>query len=129
MDIGRLVSNHSTFMIFVLLSPCPGNGWAAAGMLRVLGTIQHSPFPKSFKNEMKDLSNWVSEILNAMYPHLVRTTHIPTPHIPQLTCLRLAIQRSLHKLRRQQRHLRRRSIDRADRQRDLPTRPAQQRPH
>ncbi|KAI0075033.1 hypothetical protein K474DRAFT_1685519 [Panus rudis PR-1116 ss-1] len=47
-----------------------GNAWAAAGMLRVLGTIRHSPFPKNFKNEQKDLRNWVSEITDAMYPHL-----------------------------------------------------------
>ncbi|KAH8105379.1 Six-hairpin glycosidase-like protein [Cristinia sonorae] len=47
-----------------------GNGWAAAGMLRVQGTIKNSPLSKKFKNEQKDLSNWVSEILNAMYPHM-----------------------------------------------------------
>ncbi|THH32646.1 hypothetical protein EUX98_g1533 [Antrodiella citrinella] len=47
-----------------------GNGWAAAGMLRVQGTIQNSPFPNNFKTEMSDLSNWVTEILNGMYPHL-----------------------------------------------------------
>ncbi|KAK7696444.1 hypothetical protein QCA50_001101 [Cerrena zonata] len=45
-----------------------GNAWAAAGMLRVLGTIQHSPFPKNFKNEQKDIQKWVTEILDAMYP-------------------------------------------------------------
>ncbi|CAL1701771.1 unnamed protein product [Somion occarium] len=47
-----------------------GNAWAAAGMLRVLGTIQHSPFPKSFKNEQKDLQKWVTEIMDGMYPWL-----------------------------------------------------------
>ena len=48
-----------------------GNAWAAAGMLRVLGTIQHSPFPKKFKNEQKDLQKWITEIMDAMYPWLV----------------------------------------------------------
>ncbi|KAH9946703.1 glycosyl hydrolase family 88-domain-containing protein [Amylocystis lapponica] len=44
-----------------------GNGWAAAGMLRVLGTIQHSEYASSMKNEMKDLVKWVSEIHDGMY--------------------------------------------------------------
>ncbi|KAI0641706.1 Six-hairpin glycosidase-like protein [Trametes meyenii] len=47
-----------------------GNGWAAAGMLRVLGTIQHSQYAKSMKNQAKDLTNWVAEIHNGIYPHL-----------------------------------------------------------
>ncbi|KAI0660119.1 Six-hairpin glycosidase-like protein [Cubamyces menziesii] len=47
-----------------------GNGWAAAGMLRVLGTIQHSQYAKSMKNQAKDLTNWVSEIHGGIYPHL-----------------------------------------------------------
>ena len=49
-----------------------GNGWAAAGMLRVYGTIQNSHFSGSFKNELRDLSNWVLEIQNAMYKNIVR---------------------------------------------------------
>ncbi|KAI0776995.1 Six-hairpin glycosidase-like protein [Trametes elegans] len=47
-----------------------GNGWAAAGMLRVLGTIQHSDYSKHFKKQAKDLTNWVSEIHDGIYPHL-----------------------------------------------------------
>ncbi|KAI9065704.1 hypothetical protein FKP32DRAFT_1567367 [Trametes sanguinea] len=47
-----------------------GNGWAAAGMLRVLGTIQHSQYAKKMKNQAKDLTNWVSEIHGGIYPHL-----------------------------------------------------------
>jgi hypothetical protein len=57
-----------------------GNGWAAAGMLRVLGTIQNSQYAKSMKNEQKDLANWVMEIHGGMYgvlvskyPHLLKT--------------------------------------------------------
>jgi len=47
-----------------------GNGWAAAGMLRVLGTLSHSPYSRNFKQQIEDLGNWVVEIHNAMYPHL-----------------------------------------------------------
>jgi hypothetical protein len=51
--------------------PAIGNGWAAAGMLRVLGTIQNSEYANTMKNEQKDLAAWVKEIHAAMYPHLV----------------------------------------------------------
>jgi hypothetical protein len=47
-----------------------GNAWAAAGMLRVLGTLKSSPFSRNFKNQIEDLGNWVTEIHTAMYPHL-----------------------------------------------------------
>ncbi|CDO71771.1 hypothetical protein BN946_scf184923.g1, partial [Trametes cinnabarina] len=47
-----------------------GNGWAAAGMLRVLGTIQNSQYAKNMKKQAKDLSGWVSEIHGGIYPHL-----------------------------------------------------------
>ncbi|KAH9176368.1 glycoside hydrolase family 105 protein [Lactarius sanguifluus] len=47
-----------------------GNAWAAAGMLRVLGTLKSSPFSHDLKNQIKDLGNWVAEIHSAMYPHL-----------------------------------------------------------
>ncbi|EMD35968.1 hypothetical protein CERSUDRAFT_115919 [Gelatoporia subvermispora B] len=47
-----------------------GNGWAAGGMIRVLGTIQHSEFSGKMKNQIKDLISWTSEIHDAMYPHL-----------------------------------------------------------
>ena len=49
-----------------------GNAWAAAGMLRVLGTIQSSSFSRNFKVQISDLGDWVAEIHSAMYPHLVR---------------------------------------------------------
>ncbi|EPQ50968.1 hypothetical protein GLOTRDRAFT_141133 [Gloeophyllum trabeum ATCC 11539] len=47
-----------------------GNGWAAAGMLRVLATIQHSEYADALKSEQADLANWVSEIHDGIYPHL-----------------------------------------------------------
>ena len=49
-----------------------GNGWAANGMLRVLGTIQRSSFAHDMKNQQNDLVSWVSEIHDGIYPHLVR---------------------------------------------------------
>lgn len=48
-----------------------GNGWAAGGMLRVLGTIQNSQYANSMKNEQKDLTNWIKEIQDGMYQFLV----------------------------------------------------------
>ncbi|TFY50545.1 hypothetical protein EVJ58_g11004 [Rhodofomes roseus] len=44
-----------------------GNGWAAAGMVRVLATIQHSQFADTMVSEMKDLSTWIVEIHTGMY--------------------------------------------------------------
>lgn len=49
-----------------------GNAWAAAGMLRVLATISGSQYSHLMKNEMKDLKNWVNEIHDGMYAHIVR---------------------------------------------------------
>ena len=48
-----------------------GNGWAAAGMLRVIATMRQSEYSNTFKNEQKDLGNWVKEIHSSMYKHLV----------------------------------------------------------
>lgn len=50
-----------------------GNGWAAAGMLRVLGTIKNSNFASSMTSEQQDLINWVTEIHQGMYGNLVST--------------------------------------------------------
>jgi len=52
-----------------------GNGWAASGMLRVLGTIQNSQYAESMKNEQNDLTNWVKEIHTGMYDVLVSSHH------------------------------------------------------
>ncbi|PPQ95428.1 hypothetical protein CVT26_008449 [Gymnopilus dilepis] len=50
-----------------------GNGWAAAGMLRVLATMRQSEYANTFKNEQKDLSSWVQEIHAGVYKHLDNT--------------------------------------------------------
>ncbi|KAG9038822.1 hypothetical protein FRB95_014371 [Tulasnella sp. JGI-2019a] len=44
-----------------------GNGWAAAGMLRVLATMKNSPWSLShFQNQENDLSSWITEIHTGM---------------------------------------------------------------
>jgi len=50
-----------------------GNGWAAAGILRVLGTIKYSPFASQFSSEQNDLSNWVTEIHTGMAANIPST--------------------------------------------------------
>ncbi|KAK0501901.1 Six-hairpin glycosidase-like protein [Armillaria luteobubalina] len=52
-----------------------GNGWAAAGMLRVYATIQKSQYESTFSSEMDDLISWTLEIQKAMYG-AVDNTHI-----------------------------------------------------
>ncbi|KAL1742519.1 hypothetical protein HDZ31DRAFT_84088 [Schizophyllum fasciatum] len=47
-----------------------GNGWAAAGMLRVLATIRHSPYADEMRAEQADLTAWVREIHAAVFAHL-----------------------------------------------------------
>lgn len=45
-----------------------GNGWAAAGMTRVLATIQHSQYSSKFTAQMDDLASWINEILLSTFP-------------------------------------------------------------
>ena len=49
-----------------------GNAWAAAGILRVLGTIQNSQYANKMKRQQNDLAAWVQEIHDGMYRQLVR---------------------------------------------------------
>ena len=57
------------FLLFV------GNGWAAAGMLRVLGSIRDSPFADALLDEQTDLGSWVDEILTAAWSFQVSSCH------------------------------------------------------
>ncbi|KAJ7063320.1 Six-hairpin glycosidase-like protein [Mycena amicta] len=59
-----------------------GNGWAAAGMLRVLATMKNSPFSKSFSSQQKDLASWVKEIHSAMFAN-IDSTNIFTNYADQ----------------------------------------------
>ena len=70
-----------------------GNGWAAAGILRVIVTMRQSEYSNTFKNEQKDLGNWVKEIHSSMYKHLVR------PY--------LRVSRSIHLIRTLRRRIKR----------------------
>ena len=49
-----------------------GNAWAAAGMLRVLATIQRSSAIKSMTSQQIDLVCWVRETLDGVWKHQVR---------------------------------------------------------
>ena len=51
-----------------------GNGWAAAGMLRVLQTIRLSDASESFIDEQNDLLNWIEEIVDASWCYQVNAT-------------------------------------------------------
>ncbi|KAF7338289.1 hypothetical protein MVEN_02054300 [Mycena venus] len=50
-----------------------GNGWAAAGMLRVIATMKNSPYSKTFSSQQKDLASWVKEIHTAMFANIDST--------------------------------------------------------
>lgn len=54
-----------------------GNGWAAAGMLRVHATIQNSEYAGNFKKEQKNLQKWIDEVHNSIYKHLDDTGIFP----------------------------------------------------
>jgi rhamnogalacturonyl hydrolase YesR len=50
-----------------------GNGWAAMGMARVLGTVVKSAFTDSVKNPLEtELVGWVKEILDGAMATAVR---------------------------------------------------------
>ncbi|KAH9991633.1 glycosyl hydrolase family 88-domain-containing protein [Russula compacta] len=44
-----------------------GNGWAAAGMMRVLATIMRSSFSSQMQSQQTDLVKWVDEILTGVW--------------------------------------------------------------
>ncbi|EIN10295.1 Six-hairpin glycosidase [Punctularia strigosozonata HHB-11173 SS5] len=46
-----------------------GNGWVAAGMLRVMETMANSEFASDFEEQCADLSTWIQEIVNAAWTY------------------------------------------------------------
>ncbi|KAL8280717.1 hypothetical protein RQP46_007040 [Phenoliferia psychrophenolica] len=44
-----------------------GNAWAAAGILRVHGTISHSSYANRYASQLADLASWSAEIVNAAF--------------------------------------------------------------
>ena len=70
--IGQLVSPplHSfarSRSVRASLTCQPGNAWAAAGIARVLATIQHSSYADQMKSEISNLTSWIVEIHDGMY--------------------------------------------------------------
>jgi len=59
-----------------------GNGWAAAGMLRVIATMKNSPYNKDTSSQQKDLASWVKEIHTAMFAN-IDSTNIFTNYADQ----------------------------------------------
>lgn len=49
-----------------------GNAWAAAGMLRVHQTLNHSSQARQFQGQQANLTSWINEILEASWAHQVR---------------------------------------------------------
>jgi rhamnogalacturonyl hydrolase YesR len=54
-----------------------GNGWAAAGMMRVLATIMRSDFASQMESQQNNLAQWVDEILTGVWNYQV-TLRRPT---------------------------------------------------
>ncbi|TFL05512.1 Six-hairpin glycosidase-like protein [Pterulicium gracile] len=46
-----------------------GNGWAAAGMMRVLKTIQYSSLSQRFVQEQRDLARWTQELAESAWKY------------------------------------------------------------
>lgn len=66
------LSKHCRDLINRFASPSKGNAWAAAGMLRVLSTMNHTAGGKSFLGQQANLTQWINEILVASWGHQVR---------------------------------------------------------
>jgi hypothetical protein len=49
-----------------------GNAWAAAGMLRILSTMNHTTGGISLLGQQANLTQWINEILVASWGHQVR---------------------------------------------------------
>lgn len=45
----------------------PGNAWAAAGMMRVLATLNNTESGGRFSEQQADLEEWIEEILVASW--------------------------------------------------------------
>lgn len=46
-----------------------GNGWAAAGMMRVLSTMNHTSDARRFADHQANLTKWIDEILTESWSH------------------------------------------------------------
>lgn len=64
-----------------------GNGWAAAGMLRVLSTLNHSSYAQELQSEQADLTKWIHEILEASWDNQVCQSFSPQAPITEFLAL------------------------------------------
>lgn len=55
----------------------PGNGWAAAGMARVIATIQHSTYASTYKTQIANLGDWAEEIITAAFAQIRSDNLLP----------------------------------------------------
>ncbi|GAA5948394.1 hypothetical protein JCM3765_001405 [Sporobolomyces pararoseus] len=49
-----------------------GNGWAANGMLRVVGALQNSDYKDQYSSQIRDLMSWTQEIVDAAWKQPMR---------------------------------------------------------
>ena len=63
-----------------------GNGWAAAGMFRVLQAIRLSDVSGSFVNQQNDLLNWIEEIVKASWKYQVNIILRSPPDLLTFVC-------------------------------------------
>jgi hypothetical protein len=67
--IGQLVCGATDIM--TNSDSSVGNAWAAAGMLRVHQTLNHSSQTNYFAAHQRNLTQWIDEILEASWSHQV----------------------------------------------------------
>jgi rhamnogalacturonyl hydrolase YesR len=73
-----------------------GNAWAAAGVLRVLATIKHSPEAGSMQSQQNDLAQWAGETLTGVWKCQVRDLLLPlSPRLSSLS--RLSLNTNAHR--------------------------------
>jgi hypothetical protein len=49
-----------------------GNGWAAAGMLRVMETMKHSAYADELVAQTSNMTSWINEIMTGVWTYQVR---------------------------------------------------------
>jgi hypothetical protein len=54
-----------------------GNGWAAAGMIRVAATIMNGPYATELASQAVDLQEWTAEVLVAAFKHIKVRPYFP----------------------------------------------------
>lgn len=60
-----------------------GNAWAAAGMMRVLSTFNHSSLGSELRTQQANLADWIDEILVTSWKHQV-SAHVSVDAHPPL---------------------------------------------